>query len=314
MCIGEVSSPIACLLEPLAASPFLLAPERRDELLAIVEREDNPIEIVFDDENVGTLLSVLYKSDIEDRHANEIWFGVALAERLWAYSYFYTVLLRRLEGHQPGDQLDLAADAELAQARDLLRWAHDGQTRGASVPWPDHLPKPEANPSSPQLVLATEAFLCIGGWVLLHELGHVANGHGARRPHTNDDYEAMEFEADDWASSWMLSRWSEYSENKAVLTKRSLGAAFALAIIASLEAYNRTYGGFKHPDPPERLLRFLGSFVPEGDEESPNECTAAWYCAMVLMQLHLENAGKTIEKGPFETYRKYLLAAAKALG
>ena len=303
-------SPVLCLLPSLAASPFNIAPERRDELKELVTR--HRLTIVFDDENADTTLKVVHGPD-----GNEIWFGVAFAERLWAYCFFYVKLLSKIGDVGPGGKIDFFEAPEFKTARELLVWAHRGQVQGETSAWPENLPKPAPRPTEDHdLFVATEAFLSIGGWILLHEVGHVVCGHSSRDPRRGDEHVQIEYEADDWASHWMLARWKEYGErpDPRVFVKRSLGATFALAIIASFEVYHRTYGGFKHPDPPERLLHFLDEFAPEGDGSPEDMTSDAWAAAVVIVKLHLDNAGKKLAEGEYESFRQFLVAAHVALG
>src|SRR5437899_788732 len=115
-------------------------------------------------------------------------------------------------------------------------------------------------------------------WMLLHELGHVVNGHFARTVATGADRQSIEYEADDWASAWVLDRWRSYAggHDERAFAKRSIGAALALCILASWEVYDRTEGWPTHPDPAKRLLHFLDRFVPESGEMQAQITDAAW--------------------------------------
>jgi hypothetical protein len=94
-----------------------------------------------------------------------------------------------------------------------------------------------------------------------------------------------------------------------------MGATLALCIIASAEVYKREGGSWDYPDPPERLLHFLDKFVPESKKRIAPITDAAWSLAVFVMQLHLVNSGKAIDRpSGFDGYRDFLSAAVGVLG
>jgi hypothetical protein len=163
---------------------------------------------------------------------------------------------------------------------------------------------------------ATEWFLAMGGWMVLHEIGHVVNRHFEQAITTVEDHRRIEFEADAWASAWILNDYQAFSgDDERVFAKRSIGAAMALSVLASWEVYDRTEGWPTHPDPPVRLLQFLETFVPDSGQEVAPTREAAWYVAMLVLQLHLVNAGKIVERpGGYPNVAQYIKDAIKALG
>jgi hypothetical protein len=251
-----IDSPVANLLQNLAAAPFLVAPERREDLKQVVDSLH--INIVFDGRSARREVSV-------DPRDGEITFGVGFAERLWAYCCAYTLLVEILDEEMlPGRRIDFSKFPEWETASQLLRWAHSGQVNGVIVNWPSDLPRPESerppwglwawlgqwlisrswlwdrsgrsklsralrccgkklvNSRRHRNFVATEAFLCMGGWILLHECGHVVKRHHEQRLRVKADFERIEYEADDWASAWMLERWATYSTDDRVFVKRRL--------------------------------------------------------------------------------------------
>src|SRR5579872_1991459 len=130
----STSSPIDCLVQSLAASPYRVAPERQEALHQTVQRHDVNIEYRLDRDD--SLLAVSPPAAIQ--------FGVPFAERLWAFCYGYGGLMAFLEarGNEPGDVL-LPADAPWMR---LLNWAMSYQRRTGHPHWPTDLPRPQAEP------------------------------------------------------------------------------------------------------------------------------------------------------------------------
>jgi Peptidase U49 len=200
------------------------------------------------------------------------------------------------------------------------------QRRSTHPPWPSDLPRPQAEPGGDNLVFeATESFLCMGGWMLLHEIGHIELGHvqeldAARRARTSMTIAARrhrEHQADAWASDLMLDRWREYDggRDERVLTKRVLGAVMGLSIITSAEVYDRTAGWPTHPDPAIRLRRFLDKFAPESSEAARAMAEVAWVVPAIILQLHLGTAGRAPQApaGGYAGFRQFLEATIQAL-
>lgn len=306
---SERSSPIADLVGHVAASPFLVAPEQADDLKSLIKA--NGIEIVFDDANPETGLKVVYLSESEEM--NEIWFGIKMMERLWAYSYGYVALADRARGLHPGQILEFDdSDPLLQNAMGLVHWALQGDVGGEAAHWPDGLPRPTTDVDFEGFA-GTEAFLCMCGFALLHEIGHVVNGHASRNPRTGDDFEEIEYEADDWAASWMLENWQDYDSNPAVFSKRAIGITFVLSVIASFENYDRQFGGLEHPDPIERIIHFLDRYSPENEESAEVPENDAWAVAAIVLDLHLQYTGRRITDKIYGSFREQILSIFEEL-
>jgi hypothetical protein len=103
----ECSSPIRELIPLIAASPFKLAPERDEELRALLDSQG--IRMQFDSERAGFNVSI----DVE---THEITFGLGAAERIWAYVYGYTSILKCTEKQVGnGSQIDLTPISNLSK-------------------------------------------------------------------------------------------------------------------------------------------------------------------------------------------------------
>lgn len=296
-------SPVDPLLPSIASSLSALVPEKHAELVEMLQRLNIGIDPHFD-------RSVSPLHIHHDGKVHTIRIYVPLLERFWACSYGYSQLLNTLGPILPGEH-DLIADPKLENARRLLSWAYFG----GEGDWPDGLPRPTATPTGDAAVFeATEAFLCMVGWMLFHEVGHAELGHGDRSARDYDESEQREFEADDFASKWILDKWQEYSPDELVFIKRSLGGVLALSILTTYEVHKRTRGGLTHPDPIERLRRYLKKYCPEGTGEEPTETDYAWTAAIVIVKLHLDNARRVMPNGPFANFEDVMNAAEQALG
>ena len=189
-------------------------------------------------------------------------FGLPFAERLWAVSYAYLDLIRLWQQHGPGATLDIPESS-----RRLLEWEFDVEKSGMAEPLPRGVPVPEPDerPGTDGYA-ATELFLVGAAWVLLHEVGHLASGH--RRTDPPARWIPREYEADDWASHWMLDRWRDYAPDDRVFVKRALAGTLFLGHVAAFESHGRT-PSVTHPNPAERLLHFLDRFVPRAPDPRP---------------------------------------------
>jgi hypothetical protein len=297
-----VSSPVRRPIKDLAASPFLLARERENELRNLVDKYRITIEFVEDDDSL--LLEV-------DPETGLIRFGLAFAERLWAYGFAYMEVIAKVQRSPPGADLELDKDPQTLPAIRLLAWAHACQVAGHQSPWPSDLPRPstDAAPGSP-VYAANEMFLCMGGWMLLHEIRHVVGEHHKRGAVTSPARHDLEYEADDWASHWILD---QCPPDPRIRTKRALGAAFGLSIISSFEVHKREGAGWSHPDPLKRLSRFLDGHVPETSGSKAGPTDLVWWAAETVLILHLRSIGKVLPGREYADFRDVLTEAIKMI-
>lgn len=297
-----VSSPVRPLIKHLAGSPYLLARERENELKKLIDEYGINIEFVEDDDSA--LLEV-------DPETGLIRFGLAFAERLWAYAFAYMEVVAKVRRSPAGADLELDKDPQTLSAVQLLAWAHDCEKAGKQSPWPADLPRPSADANEGNSVYAAnEMFLCMGGWMLLHEIRHVVGEHHKRGANTSAARHDLEQEADDWAAHWILD---QCPSDARIRTKRALGAAFGLSIISSFEVHNREGDVWSHPDPLKRLSRFLNTHVPETPGSKAGPTDLVWWAAQTILTLHLRSIGKKIPDKEYPDFRAALDEAIKMI-
>jgi Peptidase U49 len=114
-----------------------------------------------------------------------------------------------------------------------------------------------ASPDHSADLMGTEAkinnlFLGACGWCILHEIAHIVLGHQATT--SRDRLLQQEFEADEWATNWILDRCPTVEERRF----RILCCATALAWVGLVDAVRR--GSSDHPHASERLVECAGRF------------------------------------------------------
>jgi hypothetical protein len=275
---GGCSSPIVELIPLIAASPFKIAPEREDDLRDILDAREIRMQIDPDRRLFNVCVNV------ETHH---ITLGLGAAERMWAYVYGYTSILKCTKEQVGRKQIDLVPHREAAAAMELMAWALSQDVQGQPLEWTDHLPKPVMGATGDSLAgTATNLFVCVVGWIVLHEIGHVECSHPPNIALLPGQRITHEYEADTWASDWALSNWEAHDANPLVFAKRSAAIVIALSIMASFEVYDRRAGDQTHPDPPDRLFKFVSGFVPKN---APHDW--AWWVAITALKPHLDKMG-----------------------
>lgn len=125
--------------------------------------------------------------------------------------------------------------------------------RDPAFDWPDDAPRPYATPDhgSPEEKL-NNLFLGASGWCVLHEVAHIKLGH---QKFTSIDRQLQqEFEADDWATKWILDQCSEGATREF----RVACCAVALAWIGIVDTIRR--GNTDHPHASARLMKCAEHF------------------------------------------------------
>lgn len=127
------------------------------------------------------------------------------------------------------------------------------------------------------------------GWITLHETAHIVLKHQQNSGRPPFELIGEELAADDWSFEWVLDNNSLQIDQPIEFARRTTGIALALTVISTFEVYDRTFGE-THPDPPDRLWRFLDKYVPrEGALSVPIDF--AWWVSLSIIKLHLDNGG-----------------------
>ncbi|MDT8854776.1 phage exclusion protein Lit family protein [Paracoccaceae bacterium Fryx2] len=181
----------------VAETPSYLAPERLPELQSILG--DPPWELVFLD--TATNLKAIPATGAEDpKLAASYWALLSLwATAKYAVLIGDAVAVTLLSGETtlssaPGSAYDTALKY-LQLARDLTKNRHH--------PFPANLAVPNASPTAAEDLRVNNLFYGAVGWVLLHEIGHIHLSHEVDT--TADLKKQQEYEADLWATKWILA-------------------------------------------------------------------------------------------------------------
>lgn len=182
----------------VAEAPSYLAPERVPDLKGILG--DPPWELVFLD--TETNLKAIPATEAKSPTLAASYWALL---SLWATAKFAVLIgdavaVALLSGEttlssEPGGAYHTASKY-LQLARDLTRNRHH--------PFPADLSVPNASPTAAEEVRVNNLFYGAVGWVLLHEIGHIHLSHEVDT--TIDLKKQQEYEADRWATEWIVAR------------------------------------------------------------------------------------------------------------
>ena len=250
-------SPIRILDDAIRNSPFRVAPERSEELrqryphlaerFAFLDPGNEVLRAEYD-EGTQQARILAYTPGLE-----LLWFG--------AYSFWRMYQLLRQAQIRGGTHLD--AD-EFEEKRRLEVALADGVLsfeRSATPFWPEKFPHPSVDYwLADDRLAATNLFLAGVGWTAHHEIAHIDEGHLTHR--SGFPARLAEFEADELAASWVMSKVTSPAERQ----KRLLGIVTALGGLAlrrAAETHADREGLHSHPHPFQRLLRVLNNHTPD---------------------------------------------------
>jgi Peptidase U49 len=302
MAIDLAQSPIGPMIQQIERAPHVVVPERSAGLQAMTDQHG---------------IRVVLKPEKDDFHVyvtpdREILLGIAVLERLWVYAHAYVNLLVVVQKHPGGMDLDLTTDPQSRPAMELLTWADDCEALYHQTPWPKGLPRPDPNAPDGSIDRRVhDIFLSMVAWLMLHETCHAVLRHPFSA--TTEEYRRQEFQADEWASEWMLhDRRNRALEYDRVFLDRALGATLTLSVFTTWEVRLRQGATETHPDPARRLLRFLDRFVPETSGRKAVLRELPWMMAGTVMQLHLTKHQRELLK-PYDSFRGFYLDVIDAL-
>lgn len=262
--VPDGSSPISCLAPYVCVAPQMLAPEKAD-LLAPHMRE----------------ISFEWKAGrwIFSTSSTRVRISVGALNLLWCASYASWFVYAAYGDAQKKrlSDVQLGNDPEAGRALSLYEWAINGVGQETAQDWPQASPKPTVLPlgSTDPINIANEIFLTAVGWILLHEIGHIALQH----PFVTiaDRSITEEHQADRFATDHVLGGLLDLS----LIQKRALGIAVANVVLVLLDLMSGQAKGGTHPSSEERLNRNLSA--PELDGADPIHAFAT-----AFLQVHLE--------------------------
>ena len=154
------------------------------------------------------------------------------------------------------------------------------------------------------MALANEIFWGSVAFIIMHEIGHIILEH-------KHDYETpqemilnAEYEADEWAYDWIMDRWRESGEDPKTYIKRSTLLAAILSTLAGVDfGGTREVAKSPHPNPIDRLLRFLNKHADEGNGLP---WVYPWFFSASAVVLHLTNCEDYDMNQRWDTSREFL--------
>lgn len=249
------------LLRRLTASPSSIAPERTEELKALVKKHG--IEILINDKgetsfNMGAMFGKVFTP-------------MRVYHHLWAAALFFAALYIERDAAAKTNN----AEVELYSPHIEKIWANYLLSCKCFKEARDYPLPPNAKEITPRadfVELADELFLGMVAFCLLHEIAHLESGDGKTGddgiPLNQTDPHEMEFAADKWAYDWILSNWSRFSSDPRVFVKRTVGIIFSLAQMDEFRHHRGDTFASSHPEACDRLLRFFQDYQ---DQISSNQ-------------------------------------------
>lgn len=252
---NDIPSKLRSLIGPFQSSPFHVAPERQDEMLALRDKHD---------------IRIYLKADAEDwlfqefRMGKRIFVGLRTLERLWAYCYGYNAIASELQAASGAAVEAMPNPEEYQLAFGILDWANQKTLADIEEPWPEFLPDPSLTDELEHVRASNHIFVMMSGRLLLHEFAHTILQHHNDPETPPEILKREELEADAWADSWILDKWQDYKSDDKVFIGRCLGIAFAHAPTLIL-GINAQAPSPSHPSPIERILNFIDRHLPNGN-------------------------------------------------
>ena len=190
-----------------------------------------------------------------DTKTGEIRVSNRALEVLWVTSYvagIYYDIARRKGALRGSVVVDPAEYPELWKAMELYAWLINAWfDPTASQTWPEGFPQPTPdNPPDSWEAYANECTLYGVGYILLHEIAHVARGHGPSRGDAGWSIE-QEKEADRQAIDWLFSD----QPDPASRTRIKRGIAVGLALVSQVAGamFTGKFASKDHPPEWQRL-------------------------------------------------------------
>lgn len=285
-------TPVAPLLNAIAASPFRVRPEMFADLDEFVSTECIELEFI---EGTWKLAEVVPGRGL-------IRLGVPFLETLWAAAHAYIVVFRECQkASQAGARaFAIAAQPCTANAYSLYRDLLVGHAYKNPIDWPTGNIRPERYPpEGTDSYIANELFLVAVAWIIHHEIAHVRLKH---QPLTINSMSMQEErQADLVATRWLC----EQSPDLQPLRKCAMGIVAAVLFLLAHELESGRSSS-SHPQPFERLIWNL-------DTTGLEENDMVYSFAFKLVEIHLLQSALPHEIDRAGSYRDMLVSACLAL-
>src|SRR6476661_3854772 len=166
----KIDSPVAPLGKWIKRVPYLVAPEREEELVEIQKKHNIRLRLDATDHTFCIFAGA-------DEDGKYVRVGLAVLERLWAYCYGFTAIVEIVKKAKPGTLIELKDVPEAALAWKFLRWAHAGEKEKVRFQWESDFPRPDSKSNDPYVENTDKFFIMVLGFFVLHEFGHIVLKH-----------------------------------------------------------------------------------------------------------------------------------------
>jgi hypothetical protein len=265
-----MTSPILDLANAIAASPFRVNPEARDELNKIVANHSLTLEVT----NAPQVFAEIIPS------SGLIRLGVHALDFIWASAHAYYVLFDEYNKSNERKEIffSIGEIPRARQAFDLYRWALEQYLSGRSSEWPTQEIRPVRFPAAgTDSHLANELFLVAISWIIHHEIAHARLGHEA----ISINPLAEENEADRVATCWVCDALTSDDDPR---HKPALGVATAILVLMDCDLKTGRLSSSTHPPSFERLMLCLDYIgVPDNSR--------IWAFVLVLLKIRFADIG-----------------------
>lgn len=267
-------------------------PERAREIEALWERY-NPQVILASDAHRVTLDANKERIRFDAKTMDVFWligFAGWKAIECYSPSVVVSAATEQTLANVIADDLSLGDVERYYKERRVAAQALIDAADPSAVPWPDDIPRPQADRDSlddPQLKAAFDLTCVAVAFTFLHEFRHVMLDHDDERP---SDVREEEMACDVWAREFMTANLAAYGtqyghDYAAVLRKRSMGLALSALIIYEITPSLYHGGSRTYFSTRDRLQAILDNTqLPDTDH--------FWiFAASLLVGIHRQRGG-----------------------
>lgn len=262
-------------------------PERRDEIVAILDKHVAGVE-VLPDAQLGQISTEGNTIRFSFKDLDRCWvIGFSCASALPCYGAHLRVAYKTGQVIEDVIQSDDELYTQEGEFNDALHAAEQmlGATDIDDVPWPPTIPRPVADRESlknPFEMVIYDLTLMGTAFVMLHEVRHaIIRSQNIQFPALRDE----EHECDAWAKSFLLDESENFAqkyghEPSLSLSKRAMGLAVGALIIHELTPYSQRSGSQAYFSVGERLRALIGNL------ELPDDDTFWTWAAALLVGIY----------------------------